>query len=125
IERFGRPAKGLATKQGPTDLVSDADRAAERAIAAVLSSRRPDGGVLGEEGTANRDGTTGLRWEVDPLDGTVNYLSGIPMWCVSIACEDSSGTLAGVVYDPLRDHVYSAVRGGSVRADGGAARERE
>ena len=125
VERFGRPPRGLGTKQGPTDLVSDADRAAERAIARVLERRRPDDGVLGEEGTANRDGTTGLRWVVDPLDGTVNYLSGIPMWCVSIACEDAAGTLAGVVYDPLRKEVFAAVRGGAVRADGGSPRERE
>jgi myo-inositol-1(or 4)-monophosphatase len=125
IERFGRPARGLATKQGPTDLVSDADRAAERAIADVLSRRRPADGVLGEEGTSNREGTTGLRWVVDPLDGTVNYLSGIPMWCVSIACEDSAGTLAGVVHDPLRDETFAAVRGGSVRADGWSPRERQ
>jgi myo-inositol-1(or 4)-monophosphatase len=124
-ERFGRPPKGLATKQGPTDLVSDADRAAERAIADVLSRRRPADGVLGEEGTSNREGTTGLRWVVDPLDGTVNYLSGIPMWCVSIACEDSAGTLAGVVHDPLRDETFAAVRGGSVRADGWSPRRRQ
>ena len=125
IERFGRPARGLGTKEGPTDLVSDADRAAEQAIARVLSRRRPSDGVLGEEGTANKEGTTGLRWVVDPLDGTVNYLSGIPMWCVSIACEDATGTLAGVVYDPLREHLFAAVRGGSVRADGTTPRERE
>ena len=123
--RYEAPARGLGAKQGPADLVSDADRAAEQAIAAVLARRRPDDGVLGEEGTANRDGTTGLRWVVDPLDGTVNYLSGIPLWCVSIACEDFAGTLAGVVYDPLRDQLFSAVRGGPVRADGGSPRDRE
>jgi len=100
--RYGRPAEGLGAKAHPTDLVSDADRAAEAAIAAVLARRRPDDGILGEEGTANREGSTGLRWVVDPLDGTVNYLSGIPLWCVSIACEDAVGTLAGVVHDPLR-----------------------
>jgi myo-inositol-1(or 4)-monophosphatase len=125
ISRYGAPPRGLGAKLGPTDLVSDADRAAERAIAAVLARRRPADGVLGEEGTANRDGTTGLRWVVDPLDGTVNYLSGIPLWCVSIACEDAAGTLAGVVYDPLREQLFTAVRGGAVRADGGSPRERE
>jgi myo-inositol-1(or 4)-monophosphatase len=125
MARYDTPARGLGAKQGPTDLVSDADRAAERAIAAVLARRRPDDGVLGEEGTSNREGTTGLRWVVDPLDGTVNYLSAIPLWCVSIACEDASGTLAGVVYDPLRAQLFSAVRGGSVRADGGSPRTRE
>jgi myo-inositol-1(or 4)-monophosphatase len=122
--RYGRPPTGLGAKQGPTDLVSDADLAAEAAIAAVLARRRPDDGMLGEEGTANREGTTGLRWVVDPLDGTVNYLSGIPLWCVSIACEDATGTLAGVVYDPLRDEQFSAVRGGAVRVDGPRLRDR-
>jgi myo-inositol-1(or 4)-monophosphatase len=125
IDRYGRPPRGLGAKLGPTDLVSDADRAAEAAIAAVLGRRRPDDAVLAEEGTATRDGTTGLRWVVDPLDGTVNYLSGIPLWCVSIACEDSAGTLAGVVYDPLRDQAFSAVRGGPVRADALCPREHE
>jgi myo-inositol-1(or 4)-monophosphatase len=125
MTRYDAPASGLEAKQGATDLVSDADRAAEQAIAAVLARRRPDDGVLGEEGTANRAGTTGLRWVVDPLDGTVNYLSAIPLWCVSIACEDASGTLAGVVYDPLREQLFSAVRGGPVRADGGSPRTRE
>ncbi len=123
--RYGRPPRGLGAKQGPTDLVSDADRAAEAAIAGVLARRRPGDGMLGEEGTANRDGTTGLRWVVDPLDGPVNYLSGIPLWCVSIACEDAAGTLAGIVYDPLRDQLFTAVRGGAVRADAPCARERE
>ena len=124
-ERYGRPPRGLGAKQGPTDLVSDADRAAEAAIAAVLARRRPGDGILGEEGTANREGTTGLRWVVDPLDGTVNYLSGIPLWCVSIACEDAAGTLAGVVHDPLRGHTFAAVRGGPVQVDGPSTRERD
>ena len=123
--RYGRPPRGLAAKADPTDLVSDADRAAEAAIAEVLARRRPSDGILGEEGTADREGTTGLRWVVDPLDGTVNYLSGIPLWCVSIACEDAAGTLAGVVHDPLRDQTFAAVRGGAVRVDALSARERE
>ena len=124
-ERYGRPPTGLGAKHGPTDLVSDADRAAEAAIAAVLARRRPDDGILGEEGTVNRDGTTGLRWVVDPLDGTVNYLSGIPLWCVSIACEDAAGTLAGVVHDPLRGHTFAAVRGGAAQIDAPSTRPRE
>ena len=115
-DRYGRPPRGLGAKQGPTDLVSDADRAAEAAIAAVLARRRPDDGILGEEGTANRDGTTGLRWVVDPLDGTVNYLSGIPLWCVSIACEDAAGHARGRRPRPAaRRSTFAAVRGGPVR----------
>jgi myo-inositol-1(or 4)-monophosphatase len=125
IARYGRPPRGLGAKQGPTDLVSDADQAAEAAIAAVLARRRPDDGILGEEGTANREGTTGLRWVVDPLDGTVNYLSGIPLWCVSIACEDAMGTLAGVVHDPVREQTFAAVRGGPAHVDAPSTRERE
>jgi myo-inositol-1(or 4)-monophosphatase len=123
--RYGRPPEGLGAKQGPADLVSDADRAAEAAIAAVLARRRPGDAILAEEGTATREGTTGLRWVVDPLDGTVNYLSGIPLWCVSIACEDAAGTLAGVILDPLRGHTFAAVRGGPTHVGGPRVRERE
>jgi myo-inositol-1(or 4)-monophosphatase len=123
--RYGRPPEGLGAKQGPSDLVSDADRAAEAAIAEVLARRRPDDAILAEEGTATREGTTGLRWVVDPLDGTVNYLSCIPLWCVSIACEDAAGTLAGVVFDPLRGHRFAAVRGGPAHVDEPRVRERE
>src|SRR5215211_1551949 len=90
LRRFGRP-EGVETKNGATDLVSAADRAAERAIDEVVSRRRPADGVLGEEGTC-RPGSSGLRWVVDPLDGTVNYLLGLPLWSVSIACEDEHGT---------------------------------
>lgn len=123
--RHRRPAEGLGAKLGPADLVSDADRAAEAAIAAVLERRRPGDGILAEEGTATRAGTSGLRWVVDPLDGTVNYLSGIPLWCVSIACEDAVGTLAGVVLDPLRGQTFAAVRGGPALIDDPGILERE
>jgi myo-inositol-1(or 4)-monophosphatase len=120
--RFGRPPTGVGTKAGPLDLVSDADRAAEARVAEVLARRRPDDAILAEEGTIDRDGTTGLRWVVDPLDGTANFLAGIPLFCFSIACADSVGTVAGVVFDPLRDELFAAARGGSVRVDGCAPR---
>ena len=119
-DRFGRQPVGISAKQGIMDLVSDADRAAEAAVAEVLDKHRPHDGILAEEGSVDRDGSTGLRWVVDPLDGTVNYLSGIPLWCVSIACEDSSGTIAGVVFDPARGELFAAVRGGQARIDGAA-----
>jgi myo-inositol-1(or 4)-monophosphatase len=63
-------------------------------------------------------GSSGLRWVVDPLDGTINFLFGIPQWAVSIACEDDAGTLAGVIYDPMRDELWSAEREGPARLDG-------
>jgi myo-inositol-1(or 4)-monophosphatase len=103
---------GVASKTSATDPVSEADRASERLIAAHLERTRPDDGLLGEEGQAPRRGTTGLRWVVDPLDGTVNFLYGIPSWCVSIACEDERGSLVGVVHDPNRDETFQASRGG-------------
>jgi myo-inositol-1(or 4)-monophosphatase len=94
VERYhdtGGP-RGVVSKSTPTDLVSDADVNAERAIREVLHRRRPDDSILGEEGD-EITGTTGLRWVVDPLDGTVNYLFGIPQWCVSVACEGRAGVV--------------------------------
>ena len=121
VGRFGREPAGVATKRGIMDLVSDADRAAELAVAAVLMRHRPEDAILAEEGTIDRAGTTGLRWVIDPLDGTVNFLAGIPLFCVSIACEDDSGTVAGVVFDPVRDELFAGVRGGPLRTDGAPA----
>ena len=108
-EAFSGGALATETKSSPTDLVSEADVAAEKLIREALLSARPDDGMLGEEGS-DTPGTSGLRWIVDPLDGTTNFLFGIPQWGVSIAVEDESGTLAGVVFDPMRDECWAAVR---------------
>ncbi len=108
-EAFSGGALATETKSSPTDLVSEADVAAEKLIREALLSARPDDGMLGEEGS-DTPGTSGLRWIVDPLDGTTNFLFGIPQWGVSIAVEDASGTLAGVVFDPLRDECWAAAR---------------
>jgi myo-inositol-1(or 4)-monophosphatase len=115
LEASHAPAEGVAAKSTPTDLVSEADHAAERAIRALLAARRPGDRVLGEEGgeAALGDGEpTGIRWVVDPLDGTVNFLFGLPQWCVSVAAEDDAGTLAGVVHDPTRGETFAATRDG-------------
>jgi len=101
--------KDVSSKSTPTDLVSEADLAAERALRELLSSRRPEDGFLGEEG-GSAEGASGLRWVVDPLDGTVNFLFGIPQWCVSVAVRDGAGTVAGAVYDPNRDELFTAMR---------------
>jgi myo-inositol-1(or 4)-monophosphatase len=108
--RFGEHASGVRTKSTPTDLVSDADVAAERAIRDVLAARRPGDAILAEESGASGDGE--LRWVVDPLDGTINFLFGIPAFAVSVACEDSEGALAGVVLDPIRNECFAATRSG-------------
>lgn len=111
----GRRAAGddidISTKGSATDPVSEADRSAERLIAERLATHRPDDGLLAEEGQASRPGSSGLRWVVDPLDGTVNFLYGHPQWAVSIACEDDAGPLVGVVHQPERDETFVAVRG--------------
>jgi myo-inositol-1(or 4)-monophosphatase len=101
----------VSAKSTPTDLVSEADLASERMIRELLARRRPDDGVLGEEGDRTQ-GTSGLSWIVDPLDGTINFLFGIPQWCVSVAVADERGTIAGAVYDPNRDELFSARRDG-------------
>jgi myo-inositol-1(or 4)-monophosphatase len=110
----------IASKSTPTDLVSEADRLAERVIREGLVAQRPTDGFLGEE-SGGQDGSSGLRWVVDPLDGTVNFLFGIPQWCVSIAVEDELGSLAGAIYDPIRGDLYGAVRGGTPTVEIAAA----
>ncbi len=105
----------VESKSTPTDLVSEADRASQRQIREEIALRRPRDGFLGEEGEADEPGVSGLRWVVDPLDGTVNFLFGIPQWCVSVAVRDAQGTLAGAIYDPLREELFKARRGGEAR----------
>jgi myo-inositol-1(or 4)-monophosphatase len=115
--RSGAEAQ-IASKTTPTDLVSEADFASERAIRELLAARRPDDGFVGEEGGSSADCASGVSWIVDPLDGTVNFLFGIPQWCVSVAVADDSQMLAGVVYDPNRDELFSATRGGAAQLQG-------
>ncbi|MCK8675932.1 inositol monophosphatase family protein [Streptomyces lichenis] len=117
--RDGRPADlGVAaTKSSPIDVVTEMDLAAEKLITGYLAEHRPDDGLLGEEGAAT-EGTSGVRWVIDPLDGTVNYLYGLPTWAVSIAAERDGETLVGVVEAPMRGETYHAVRGGGAYAGG-------
>lgn len=111
-ERAARGAQaGIASKSTPTDLVSEADLAAEEAIRSLLAARRPEDGILGEEG-GGESGASGYVWVVDPLDGTVNFLFGVPQWCVSVAVRDAGGVLAGAVYDPNREELFTATRSG-------------
>ncbi|WP_236671122.1 inositol monophosphatase family protein [Streptomyces sp. 7-21] len=108
----GRPADlGVAaTKTSPIDVVTEMDLAAEKLITEVITGHRPDDAILGEEGGAS-GGTSGVRWVVDPLDGTVNYLYGLPQWAVSVAAEVDGETAVGVVAAPTRGETYQAVRG--------------
>ncbi len=121
IGRGGRP-EVVATKSSPTDVVTEADHAAEALIRDLIGEKRPGDRILGEEGgetgsgsqaTGNtgNSGNTGVRWIVDPLDGTVNYLYGLPDWAVSIAAEAGGTVVAGAVFVPRRDELFSAARG--------------
>ncbi|MDT0446130.1 inositol monophosphatase family protein [Streptomyces johnsoniae] len=111
--RDGRPADlGVAaTKSSPIDVVTEMDLAAERLITGFLAERRPDDAFLGEEGGVS-GGTSGVRWVVDPLDGTVNYLYGLPQWAVSIAAEVDGEAVAAAVAAPMRGESYHALLGG-------------
>src|SRR5436305_3487601 len=117
LERFDAPATGVERKSSATDMVSDADRDAERLIRDHLGRARPHDAILGEE-QGEQAGGTGLLWIVDPLDGTTNYLYGEPIWAVSIACEDDRGALAGVVLHPCLSETFVAWRGGGARRNG-------
>jgi myo-inositol-1(or 4)-monophosphatase len=106
-----------STKTSPTDIVTERDIMSEKAIVETITTKRPQDAILGEEGT-NRDGTSGLTWIIDPLDGTINYLYGSPQFAVSIAVADESGPLVGVVYAPAVTVEYWAIRGeGAFRED--------
>lgn len=113
----------VETKSSSTDAVTNMDRASERLIVASIQSARPDDGLLGEEG-GERTGGSGLRWIIDPLDGTINYMYGLPNWAVSIAVgsvtqpSDESSTwtaLAGVVHVPAQQTTYVAELGRGAR----------
>jgi myo-inositol-1(or 4)-monophosphatase len=108
--RHGRPAV-VRTKSSPTDVVTEMDQAAEQLIRNRILAERPDDAILGEEG-GQTGGAAPVRWIVDPLDGTVNYLYGLPDWAVSIAAEAGGQVVAGVVCVPRRGVMFGAVAGG-------------
>ena len=111
----------VETKSSPTDMVTEMDRAAERLIVDAIRAARPGDGFLGEEGAAEA-GDSGVRWIVDPLDGTTNYLYGFPAFGVSIAVEVDGEVVAGVVNDPLHGETYVAVRGKGAACNGAPLR---
>jgi myo-inositol-1(or 4)-monophosphatase len=107
----------IATKTSRTDMVTEMDRASEALIVERLLGSRPDDGILAEEGSA-RDGTSGVRWVIDPLDGTTNYLYGHPTYSVSIAAEVDGEVVAGVVGDPSLGEYFTATKGGGAFLNG-------
>jgi myo-inositol-1(or 4)-monophosphatase len=106
-----------STKSSPVDIVTEVDKAAERLIFERLMTARPDDGFLGEEG-ASAPSASGVRWVVDPIDGTVNFLYGIPQYAVSIAVEVGGEPVAGVVVNVQSGERFTATRGGGAFLDG-------
>ncbi|GAA4384133.1 inositol monophosphatase family protein [Agromyces bauzanensis] len=113
-----------ATKSTPTDIVTAVDRDTETLIRSIILESRPADGIIGEEDVAHV-GTSGIDWVVDPIDGTVNFLYGIPAWAVSIAVVEGAAagdvggtTLAGVVVNPVTGELFEASAGGGARLAG-------
>ncbi|MBA2609654.1 MAG: inositol monophosphatase [Actinobacteria bacterium] len=103
---------GTTTKSTPTDMVTAVDKASEARIVAALAERRPNDGVMAEEGTGIAS-TSGVQWVIDPIDGTTNFVYGYPAFAVSVAAVDeaSGESIAGAVVDVVRGEVFSAARG--------------
>jgi myo-inositol-1(or 4)-monophosphatase len=107
----------VSAKSTDTDLVTEVDRATERWLVGQLALRRPDDGVLGEEG-GGRAGTSGVRWLLDPIDGTVNFVLGLPHYAVSVAAEVDGTVVAGAVCNPVSGETFHARVGGGAFLDG-------
>jgi fructose-1,6-bisphosphatase/inositol monophosphatase family enzyme len=112
------------TKSSPTDMVTQYDKASEDMITAGLRELRPDDGIVGEEG-ASREGTSGITWHIDPIDGTSNFYFDIPMWAVSIGAVDDNGPIAGAVYAPALRDMFTAARGEGATLNGDRISVRE
>jgi myo-inositol-1(or 4)-monophosphatase len=105
------------TKSTATDLVTKFDRASEQLIVGALRESRPDDGIVGEEGTSVA-GTSGVDWLIDPIDGTTNFFYGLPGYAVSIAARDAQGALAGAVFVPATNELFSAARSAGATLNG-------
>lgn len=111
VRDFGEVEQLQVSRKGPGDFVSNADLKAEKTIREELERARPDFGFLMEESGERPGKTAGTRWIVDPLDGTLNFLHGLPHWAISIALEVDGQIAAGVVHDPVKDELFWAEKG--------------
>ena len=111
LRDFGEVEQLQVSKKGPADFVTAADIRAERTLLSELARGRPDYGILSEERGATEGKGSNRRWLVDPLDGTTNFLHGLPHFCISIGLEEDGQIVAGTIYDPLRDELFWAEKG--------------
>ncbi|MDP9195929.1 MAG: inositol monophosphatase [Pseudomonadota bacterium] len=112
LRDFGDVEHLQASRKAPLDFVSVADHKSEKILREELSRARPHFGFLMEESGEVKGQDPTLRWIIDPLDGTINFLHGLPQWCISVAAERNGEIIAGMVYDPLRDEMFWAEKGG-------------
>ena len=112
LERYFRSGRLEVSIKGQNDFVTQADRESEAVLVAELLRRFPDHRILAEEGTLHAGATSDYEWVIDPLDGTTNFLHGLPVWAVSVACRRGRELLAGVVLDPAGGNRFVAARGG-------------
>jgi len=115
------PSGSIAEKQ-KNDFVTSADRESETRIVAKIRERFPHDAFLGEEGGRSGEAGATRTWIIDPLDGTSNFITGFPFWCVSVAAREGAELVAGVVWDPLRDELYTAARGAGAFRNGSRVR---
>ena len=108
---FGEVENLQVSVKGPADFVSAADRRAEEIIYEELKYARPDYGFLMEESGVVEGKNASMRYIIDPLDGTTNFLHGVPHWCISIALEKDGEVIAGLVSDPVKNEVFTAIKG--------------
>ena len=119
VERYWRSLpRGSVSEKRTNDFVTRADKESEEVIVSRIRDRFPDDGFLGEEGGRRGAGGESRTWIVDPLDGTSNFIAGFPFWCVSVAAREGREIVAGAVWDPLRDELYSAERGSGAFRNG-------
>jgi myo-inositol-1(or 4)-monophosphatase len=110
-------ARAVGRKSSPTDVVTQTDLRAEELVRQLLREATPGAGQVGEEGGTSAPGAR-VQWVIDPLDGTINFLYGVPLFAVSIAASIDGEIVAGAVIDVLRDELFSAHLGGGARCDG-------
>ena len=117
LERLRDPRSDVRTKSTGTDVVTEVDEACERLIVDGIRAARPGDGILSEEG-ANAESATGVRWVIDPIDGTTNYLYGHPGYGISVAVEVEGEPVAGAVTDPMHGETFAAIAGGGATRNG-------
>ena len=118
LGRYFRSGRLRVDVKGQHDFVTQADRESEAALVAEILARFPDHRILAEEGSAHEGARSDYEWVIDPLDGTTNFLQGLPVWAVSIACRRGDELLAGVVLDPEGGNLFTATRGGGAHWNG-------